>query len=117
MAWRGDPTGISQTCPLIDEVICFLNNIEWDEGEEDLDNDSTRMVQVLEMIRTANTKLREFGHEQYERANEYEKDLERANSRIDELEKESKYYEKKIDSLEDAISDLETQLIEQQANI
>lgn len=110
MAWRGDPTGVAQTCPLIDEVISFLNNIEWDEGEEELNNDSIRMAQVLEMIRKANTKLREFGHAQYERANENEKDLERASGRIDELEHTITVLEKECSSLTSEINDLQSQL-------
>lgn len=110
MAYRGDPTGVDQTCPLIDQVISYLNDIEWDEGEEDLATDATRMVQVLEMIRKANSKLRDFGTEQYDRANEFEKDLERSSSRIDELEHYCKNYEKQISNLEENVSDLETQL-------
>lgn len=113
MAWRGDPTGVSQTCPLIDEVISFLNNIEWDEGEEDLCKEATGMVQVLEMIRKANTKLREFGHEQYERASEFEKDLERASNRIDELEHTITVLEKECSSLTSEINDLQSQLQEE----
>jgi septal ring factor EnvC (AmiA/AmiB activator) len=114
MAYRGDPTGVSLTCPLIDEVIAFLNNIEWDEDEKDLDTDATRIVQVLEMIRKANSQLRNFCEEQYDRANEFEKDLERASNRIDELEHSCKSLEKEVNQLEDTITDLETQLIEQQ---
>lgn len=115
MARRKDPTDVDQTCPLIDEVLRFIEAVSMDnQDNEDYQKDCDRAEQVLEMIRTANSKLRDFGCKEYEKEIDLEKDLERANDRINELEKESKWYEKSIDQLKDTIYDLEIQLTEQQ---
>lgn len=111
MARRGDPTDVDQTCPLIDEVLRFIEAVSTDnQDNEDYQKDCDRAEQVLEMIRTANSKLREFGIEQYERANKFENDFERSSNRIDELEYTIMSLEKECNSLASEINDLQSKL-------
>lgn len=103
-----DPTGVAQSCPLIDELLRFIESVSSDnEKDENYQADCERAIIVLEMIRKANMKLREFGCDEHDRANEFEKDLNRAGDRIDELEYQNKELQVSIEGYRAEIKDLE----------
>lgn len=95
---RNDAAPIGHTCPMIDDIIYFIKDIEWDDQEIDLQKESEKALNILEKIRSANSTLREWGNEQYQRA--------------EEAEKEVDYYKDRVSILEDEIADLKKQIEE-----
>jgi benzoyl-CoA reductase/2-hydroxyglutaryl-CoA dehydratase subunit BcrC/BadD/HgdB len=89
---KNDNTGVPQTCPYIDEVIAFIEAIKWQEGQEDDAQTVIEICKTLEKIRSMNTDLRDFGNQEYKRAEEAESDRD--------------YYEKQVKSLEDEVENL-----------
>jgi benzoyl-CoA reductase/2-hydroxyglutaryl-CoA dehydratase subunit BcrC/BadD/HgdB len=89
---RNDNTGVPQTCPYIDEVIRFIEDVKWQEGQEDDAQTVVEICKTLEKIRSMNTDLRDFGNQEYKRAEEAESDRD--------------YYEKQVKSLEDEVENL-----------
>lgn len=101
-----DNAPIGHTCPKIDQVISFLEKIEWDledEEENELSIECKEMVQVMEEIRKANDTLRTWGNEEYNYKNEY---LEQ----VDDLEKEVKGLKSELSDMEDEIKDLKAEI-------
>jgi predicted RNase H-like nuclease (RuvC/YqgF family) len=116
MGRNRDNAPVPHTCPKIDKVISFLENIDWDtdnEDERDLSIECKEMVDVMEEIRTANDALRTWGNEECNYKNEYEeekRELEREvknlKSDLSDMIDEIKDLKHEIDSLEDKLSDL-----------
>lgn len=100
MSSRRDNTGVPQTCPLIDDVVEFIEFIEWDEGEVELEKKGKEALKTLEKIRSANYDLRDFGNGQYNEKEQLEKDLELAERKIDKLEADIIYYQNELKELE-----------------
>lgn len=89
MAYSSHPSGISQTCPDIDKVIKSINEAlklsreaEGYENIEDVQNnlhwinmELCDLEWKLEDLRTANSKLREWGESESERADKAEGEL------------------------------------------
>jgi chromosome segregation ATPase len=101
-----DNAPVGNTCPKIDQVISFLENIDWDledEAEKDLSIECKEMVEVMEEIRKANDALRTWGNEEYKSKNEYEKER-------DDLEKEVKDLKSDLSDMIDEIKDLKTEI-------
>lgn len=93
---RNDYTGVPHTCPKIDEVIGFINSlVDWD-GEET--HTQQELVDLMEAIRDANGKLRDFGND---KAKE-----------VDELENELENKQREVDYLKTTIGELEDELAE-----
>lgn len=90
---RNDNTGVPQTCPYINDVIRFIEGINWCEDQEDDAQGVTEVIKTLEKIRSMNSDLRDFGNQEYKRAEEAEKDRD--------------YYEKQVRCLEDEVANLE----------
>lgn len=79
-----DHTGVSHTCPLIDNAIA-----------------------ALEDVRSANIELRDFGNEKAEEVLELELTISARDSKIDELEYEIRDLKSEIESLNDQITELQ----------
>ena len=100
---RDDYTGVPHTCPKIDEVISFINSlVEWD-GEET--HTLQELVDLMEAIRDANGKLRDFGNEKAKEVEELENELYNKRREIDSLTDE-------MGDLNDTIGELEDELAE-----
>lgn len=111
MAWRNrnrDNAPIGHTCPMIDAVVAFIENIDWANNEEEkaLKDHANKMLQELENIRKANTTLRDWGNEQCNLAADYESevyDLKKENatqaSEIQDLKSEIKSLEKEVEQI------------------
>src|SRR5690606_41341373 len=89
-----DATDIPNTCPMIDEVISFIDNIRIDW--EDEYHTKKELLDIMERIRTSNQNLRDFGNEQYYRAEELESDLEYFKSINEDLERDISRLENEI---------------------
>jgi len=88
MSRNRDNSRVPHTCPIIDNVVGFLNSIDWDDNENDLEKECRNVLSILEDIRTANLNLREWGNDEYKRANEAEDELSDAKSIISDLQSE-----------------------------
>ena len=106
MAQNRDNAPVGHTCPKIDQVISFLEKIDWDlsdDDEKDLFIECKEMVEVMEEIRKANDALRTWGNEEYQSKNEYEEER-------DDLEKEVKNLKSDLSDMIDEIKDLKAEI-------
>jgi chromosome segregation ATPase len=104
MARNRDNAPVGHTCPKIDQVISFLEKIDWNlEDEKDLSIECKEMVEVMEEIRKANDALRTWGNEEYNSKNEYEEEK-------DDLEKEVKNLKSDLSDMIDEIKDLKAEI-------
>lgn len=74
---RRDNAPVGHTCPMIDEVISAIKSVNWDENNY---WDESRLVEIMEKIRSANDSLRTWGNDLcYERdeLENYAEDLKR----------------------------------------
>lgn len=79
---RKDVSPVRETCPMIDEVIAFIESTE----SEDISRSAiTDIVHVMEEIRKANRELREWGNDEYYNALD---EIENLNDNISDLQKE-----------------------------
>lgn len=111
---------VPNTCPLIDDVINFIdNNVEEEEGITQGDKimgrcEKTNIIKVLEQIREANSTLRAWGNEHHRAAYDFEsekdelqKEVDRLTREVEELRSENKDLENRVASLESDIDSLE----------
>lgn len=106
MARYTDHAPVPPTCPLIDEVITFIESIEWnleDEHQKVLASDAKHVLLTLESIREANASLREWGNDKH---NDCE-DAEEWERKYDDMLEEKNEFERKYDKVTDRVSDLE----------
>lgn len=101
-----DNAPIEHTCPKIDQVISFLEKIDWDlsdDDEKDLSIECKEIVEVMEEIRKANDTLRTWGNEEFNSKNEYEEEK-------DDLEKEVKNLKSDLSDMDDKIRELKKEI-------
>jgi peptidoglycan hydrolase CwlO-like protein len=98
-----DNAPIKNTCPIIDDVVRYVDGFYKDFATEYNESDFKDVYSILEHIRNANSTLRDWGNEEYERANELEK-------QVDELDKENTNLKSDIKYLEDRVKELEEDL-------
>ena len=119
MGRNRDNAPVGHTCPKIDQVISFLEKIDWnleeDEEEKDLSIECKEMVEVMEQIRKANDSLRTWGNEEYNSKNEYEeerddleKEVKNLRSDLSDLQDEITNLKVDVETLEEKLSDVET---------
>jgi FtsZ-binding cell division protein ZapB len=111
MARNDDHAPIGNTCPMINEVISYIEGIDWnldDENESKLNDDGIEAVKTLEKIRTANSTLRGWGNDMCKESMGRD-DLEKENNN---LKTDNGYYQDEIKSLEKQISELEDKIYE-----
>lgn len=104
MGRNRDHTDIPNTCPFIDNVIRFIDSIDFDD---DMSDEAVSICKILEEIRTHNSDLRDFGNEQYNRAEELNDDCNSYKETINELEYEIIALKKELDEAEDRYQKLE----------
>lgn len=96
-----DNAPIKNTCPIIDDVINYLHSIKSEaeyikeNPKENSSDEATTIldelfyaISIMEDIREANATLRDWGNEEFERAEDAEEKIENANSMIQELNEE-----------------------------
>jgi predicted nucleic acid-binding Zn-ribbon protein len=105
-----DNAPVPHTCPKIDQVISFLEKIDWDlsdDDEKDLSIECKEMVEVMEEIRKVNDSLRSWGNELHD---DLEKLEETSQSEYIELENKNRDLVSEINSLKSKIQKLENEL-------
>ena len=86
MARNTDHSGVPHTCPLIDSVIDFISNIDFNEEQKYFSREATKMVDILENIRTHNSNLRDFGNNMCKERDSIEDDNTDLTNKVSELE-------------------------------
>lgn len=89
---KRDNAPVPHTCPKIDEVISAIKSVEWGDNSF---WDETRLVELMEEIRSANDSLRTWGNEKHKEC--------------DELQDQVSDYEQKICELSSIIEEFEEQ--------
>ena len=82
MARNRDYAPVGNTCPLIDEVISAIESADWSENTF---HTAQSVSEIMEKIRSANLELRNWGNDEFKRAEELDKDLDYANREIEQL--------------------------------
>lgn len=78
-----DKSPVGNTCGMIDDVISYLNSM----NEEPLTQGEIKTcIDLLEEIRSHNVKLREWGNEEYERAEEIQSELDEKTDFAEKME-------------------------------
>lgn len=103
MARYNDNAPIGNTCPMIDEVIAFIEHLRFEHSNDDNSKDFKDALGLMEDIRKANKSLRDWGNEEYKRAEDAEDDCGRAKKEVSQLEDEVADMQKEIDSLKDEV--------------
>ena len=116
MGTYNDNAPIGHTCPIIDNVISRMESSkeeadyislhpEEDSSEEanTISNEIKIAILEIEDVRSANSELRDWGNEEYSRAEEAEKER-------DEAIRDKEYLQEEIDELKAEIKELENQL-------
>lgn len=103
-------SGIAHTCSSIDTVIgeikSAIRDCDWSIVNENTEgcNDAMKSLEgledIMEDIRKANSGLRDYGDEQYQR-------VEKLENEVSDLESEISELKSKIEDLESVIKDLE----------
>ena len=97
-----DKTGIKQTCPYIDNVISWVDDIcdNFETETEDISNKRKWCIEYLEEIRKMNSQLRDIANDHIDKSQDLEYEIDKvnerltdANNRILELESEIKQLE------------------------
>ena len=118
MARYNDNAPIGHTCPIIDNVIGKMESAKneaeyiFKHPEEDSSEEANTIlgemvdaIKEIEDVRSANSELRDWGNEEYSRAEE-------AEGERDEAIKDKEYLQEEIDELKAKIEKLENQLNE-----
>lgn len=95
--WNKVTEPVGQTCPIIDQAIWLYNEATISRAGEE---EKKEFNQLMENIREANSKLREWGHEIHDEKKEVEDEVSDLKSKIAELEKELYYAQQEKESLE-----------------
>jgi predicted nuclease with TOPRIM domain len=99
-----DNSGISNTCPKIDEVISAINSVNWGE---DSYWDANRVIEIMEEIRKANSDLRDWGNQMCRERDELQDEFDYLKRENDKLQDDVNDYEKQVIELEHKIDSLE----------
>lgn len=106
MARKGDNAPVPQTCPKIDNVISIITDI-YRADEPITKGELQNIEKLMEEIRSANSTLREWGNEQYEIAEELEKDRNYYQDEYEKYQLEASDLRQEIKELERELSELE----------
>lgn len=99
MSRKGDNAPIGHTCPKIDSVISQIHSL-YMSSEDMSRSEYDHFEKLMEEIRTANSTLREWGNEQYQIAEEFEKNLDYEKNKVSDLEDEVASLKKEVNQLE-----------------
>ena len=110
MARRGDNAPIGHTCPKIDSVISQIHAL-YMSSEEMSKQEYSYFEKLMEEIRTANSTLREWGNEQCEKAEEFEKDYDNSQREISDLKNEVESLKSEVKQLEKDLSETEKYVV------
>ena len=98
-----DNAPIKNTCPIIDDVVRYVDDWRNRYSDDESESEFKDALSILEDIRSANSTLRDWGNEEYKRAEDLEKERdelqkenERLQSDITYLQSEMQYYQAQL---------------------
>lgn len=106
MSRHDDHSGVANTCPKINEIRDWLDNIQFDLNDPDeraLDTERAYMLEVLEEVRTMNAELREWGNEMYREKEDLESQVEAKNGEIEGLNDLISWQDEDISNLKEQL--------------
>lgn len=92
MGSNRDYSPVGQTCPMINDVIGFLEYAHTIDDKDELKSQAIVFIDEMEKIRSANKELREWG-------NDLQKQVLNLEDSIEDLEKEMRYKDREIEDL------------------
>ena len=101
-----DNSGIANTCPLINEVIEFIENQDEDTTTEEKAN----IINTLEQIRSMNLSLRDWGNEQCNLNESNKNEVDYLTRQITALEQDISYVRQQLDLSEKRVEELEEEI-------
>lgn len=110
MSYYDDNAPIKNTCPIINDVIRYIEGFREEFSNEDNDLDFHCALGVMEDIRAANLELRNWGNDLYKDLQILEKERGILVGKIEELEHELMRANARIDELEDYTDKLEQRI-------
>lgn len=103
MGRNRDNAPVKNSCPFINEIISAIQSADWSEAYWT----KGELEGKMEEIRRMNEQLRDWGNEQYQRAEDNEREMEIQSSKIEELNED-------ISNLQDELNTLKSELDESQ---
>jgi len=100
-----DNAPIGNTCPMINNVIDVLNNLDsYDVNNSDelleMQSEVKKGIEILEQIRSANSDLREWGNDLYCDKEDLEKENDNLKDEVSELQSKISQLESEIDEIQ-----------------
>jgi len=90
-----DNAPIGNTCPIINDVVRYIEGFKFDE---DFEYEKSQCLSVVEDIRSANQTLRDWGNEMHDEKEELQ-------GQVDSLESEVVDLKDKIEALESELTE------------
>jgi chromosome segregation ATPase len=110
MGYYDDNAPIKNTCPIINDVVNYLERFREDFSNEDNDLDFHCALGVMEDIRAANLELRNWGNGLYRDLQSLEKERDALIDKVDESEHELMRVNARIEELENYIDELQQKI-------
>lgn len=110
MSYYDDNAPIKNTCPIINDVIRYIEGFREEFSNEDNDLDFHCALGVMEDIRAANLELRNWGNDLYKDLQSLEKERDILIGKLEELEHELMRANARIDELEDYTDELQQRI-------
>jgi chromosome segregation ATPase len=110
MSRFNDNAPVKNTCPIIDDVIRYIESFREELGNEENDIDFHFALGVMEDIRSANSELRDWGNSLYDDLHHVEKERDNLIDELDDSQSELEKANTKIEELEDFITELQEQI-------
>ncbi len=107
MGRNKDNAPVGNTCPMIDEVISAIESADWSEVSF---HTAESVKEIMEKIRSANLELRNWGNEECNRANSFERDFDDAERTVKAQKEDLKFYIGENESLIKELNDAQFQL-------
>lgn len=101
MARYIDNSGIKETCPKIDEIISFIEELNWNQLEDNYSKDF--ILNIMEEIRDDNKALRDWGNNCYNEKGELQEEVYKLKDDVSDLEKELEDLKNEYKEMEDVV--------------
>lgn len=110
MGYYDDNAPIKNTCPIINDVVRYIEGFREQFSNEDNDIDFYFALGVMEDIRAANLELRNWGNDLYRDLQSLEKERDALIDKVDESEHELMRANARIEELEAWVEDLQQRI-------